>query len=56
MSGIRKVNVQTFADDNVLFCPTASGLRLLMETLQRFLQLNELVMNVDKTNIVVIHR
>ena len=42
-SGIRKINIQAYADDIVVFCPTASELRRSIK----------LIVNVTKTKVVI---
>ena len=51
-SGRRKINIQAYADDIVVFCLTASGLRRLLITLENKLKQNELIVNIRKTKAV----
>ena len=54
--GITKVNIQAYADDKVLLSPTASGLQKLMSRMSDLLECHQLVVNANKTKIVVFNR
>ena len=51
--GIEKFNVQAYADDFLVFCPTASGMRKLLAKMELLLNQYELLLNVDKTKIMI---
>ena len=50
--GVRKLNIQAYADDVVIFCPTAEGLRKLIEIFHTGCEAHKLVINLEKTKIV----
>ena len=50
MKGVHRVNIQGYADDLVLFAPTAAGLKILIE---RMVFNHELLTNVAETKLVV---
>lgn len=54
--GICKMNIQAYADDIVVFCPSATGLRKLLSRLEGLLLTNELEVNVNKTKTVIFSR
>jgi len=54
--GINKMNIQAYADDMVVYCPSASGLRLLLQKLEILLCEHNLLLNTSKTKIVVFGR
>ena len=54
--GITKVNIQAYADDMVLLSPTVSGLQKLMSRMSDLLECHQLVVNANKTKIVVFNR
>ena len=51
--GLSLLNVQAYADDMILMSPTSSGLQKLLNVTSRLLDKEGLVLNVQKTNIVV---
>ena len=55
-AGISRVNVQAYADDLVVFCPTASGLQSLLDRVNIHVKKHKLKLNTDKTKIVVFRR
>ena len=54
--GINKINVQAYADDVVIFCPTAEGLRVLIQIMEDMIMAHQLMINVDKTKIVIFNK
>jgi len=54
--GINKVNVQAYADDIVVFCPTAMGLRAILAVLNDAMSSHFMCVNVDKTKVLVFSR
>ena len=54
--GIQKMNIQAYADDIVLYCPTSSGLRELLQIFARKVNEHELVINFDKTKVMMFGR
>ena len=50
--GIIKINIQAYADDIAVFCPTASVQRRLLITLENKLKQNELIVNVTNTKVL----
>ena len=52
--GITKVNIQAYADDMVLLSPTASRLQKLMSRMSDMLECHQLLVNANKTKIVVL--
>ena len=51
--GISNLNIQAYADDIVVFCPSAGGLRNLMDCLGQKLTAHGLVINLQKTKILI---
>ena len=51
--GINKINVQAYADDIILFFPTAGGLQQLLDRIVILVEQNDLLINADKTKIMV---
>ena len=51
--GISKMNVLGYADDIVVFAPTSTGLRELLENMEGLVSDLELAINVAKTKVVV---
>ena len=51
--GWNKINVLAYADDLVVFCPTVSGLKSLLGSLERCVAKHRLMINVDKTKFMV---
>ena len=53
--GINKINVQAYADDIILFSPTAGGLQQLLDRIVILVEQNDLliIINADKTKIMV---
>ena len=52
--GINKINVQTYADDIILFSPTAGGFQQLLDRIVILVEQNDLlIINADKTKIMV---
>ena len=51
--GLSLLSVQAYADDMILMSPTSSGLQRLLNVTSRLLDEEGLVLNVQKTNIVV---
>ena len=54
--GINKINIQAYADDMVLICPTAKGLRELLLKFSSLMSEHELQINVAKTKVIVFHK
>ena len=54
--GLSLLSVQAFADDMILMSPTSSGLQRLLNVTSRLLDEKGLVLNVQKTNIVVFNQ
>ena len=54
--GIAKVNIQAYADDMALLSPAASGLQKLMSRMSDMLECHQLLVNANKTKIVVFNR
>ena len=50
--GIRKINVQAYADDIVIYCPTSAGLQKLLEKFWTCAREHDLVVNLDKTKVM----
>ena len=53
--GITKMNIQGYADDLVIFCPTAGGLRKLLHKFETMANAHCLEINTSKTKIVIFH-
>ena len=53
MLGLSLFKVQTYEDDVILMSPTSSDLQKLLNITPRLLDEEGLVLNVQKTNIVV---
>lgn len=51
--GLSRLNVQAYADDIVLFCPSLTGLRCLTNKISNLLDLHGLVVNVGKTKLMM---
>ena len=51
--GIRKINIQDYADDICVFCPTASGLKRLLTKLETKLKQYQIIVNVTETKAVI---
>jgi len=51
--GINKLNIQAYADDLVVFCPTANGLQQILNRLSGLLAHHELLVNTSKTKTMV---
>ena len=51
--GINKINVQAYADDIILFFPTAGGLQQLLDRIVILVEQNDLLINADKAKIMV---
>ena len=49
----RVKNIQGYADDLVLFAPTAAGLKVLIEPIENLILDHELMNNVAKTEVVI---
>ena len=54
--GINKINVQAYADDLVIFCPTSGGLRHLISKFTVLATQHNLVINDTKTKILIFHK
>ena len=54
--GLSLLSVQAYADDMILMSPTSSGLQRLLNVTSRLLDEEGLVLNVQKTNIVVFNQ
>jgi len=54
--GLTKRNVQAYADDIVLFCPTSSALQKLIDKLTELCGNHDLKINYDKTKVVKLGR
>ena len=50
--GINRLNIQAYADDIVLFCPTTSGLQRMLDHLSAAFDEHDLKNNVEKTKIM----
>ena len=50
---VNKINVQAYADDIILFSPTAGGLQQLLDRIVILVEQNDLLINADKTKIMV---
>ena len=53
--GIQKMNCQAYADDFVLFCPTAGGLRVLLSKFSTLCDEHSLKINTAKTKIMIFY-
>ena len=51
--GINKINVQAYADDIILFSPTAGSLQQLLNRIVILVKQNDLLNNANKTKIMV---
>ena len=51
--GINKVNIQAYADDLAIFCPSATGLRKLLLKFETLSNAHDLVININKTKIMI---
>ena len=51
--GINKINIQAYADDIVVLCPTPSGLQEILKKLHDLLGRHELLINIAKTKTVI---
>ena len=54
--GLNRVNIQAYADDIVLFCPSSSGLEYLLNHVYAEISSHLLKLNAKKTKIVVFRR
>ena len=54
--GINKINILAYADDLVLLSPTSSGLQVLLNKIESFLDRLKLNVNVDKTVSMIFNR
>ena len=50
--GLKRINIQAYADDLVVFCPTVKGLKNLLKLIENSLVYLELEVNRGKTKIV----
>ena len=55
-SGLQRINVQAYADDIVIFCPSVLGLKRLFYELERQLVSNDFVINFQKTKTMIFSR
>ena len=55
-SSLKRINIQAYADDIVIFCPSALRLRRLFYELERQLVSSDLVINLQKTRTVIFSR
>ena len=53
---MKRLNIQVYADDIVIFCPSALGLKKLLHELERQLVTNDLVTNFQKTKTMIFTR
>ena len=51
--GLKRINIQAYADDLVVFCPTVIGLKNLLKLIEENLKRLELKINVEKTKIII---
>lgn len=51
--GLTKVNIQAYADDIVVFCPSSTGLRVLLQKVEISLSKHALILNNAKTKCMV---
>ena len=54
--GITKINSQAYADDFVIFCPSAGGLRTLLQKFGIMARQHCLEINSSKTKIIIFHK
>ena len=54
--GIFKQNCQAYADDLVLYCPSATGLRILLREVEQLMTEHKLCVNTDKTKVVIFRK
>ena len=54
--GIQKMNTQAYADDIILYSPTSSGLRELLQIFARKINEHELVINFKKAKVMMFGR
>ena len=54
--GVEKMNIQAYADDIVIFCPSACGLRSILTRLESMLLEHGLVVNITKTRIIIFNK
>ena len=52
--GINRINIQAYADDMVIFCPSAGGLRHLLAKFSSLAYQHNLVINNSKTKVMII--
>ena len=54
--GINRINIQAYADDIVIFCPSASGLRHLLAKFSSLACQHNLIVNSTKTKVMIIDK
>lgn len=54
--GINKSNIQAYADDIVIYSPTASGLQVMLDKIGNLVGELKLELNVNKTKVVIFSR